>query len=501
MAKEGVGSELKLLSRHSSIYGLTTILQRLAAFILLPIYTRYLTPADYGVLDLLYLTTAYIGMTMEMGVTAAMSRFYFDSDKQEDRNLVVSTTFLGFGLGSLVFLMIFLAGSKLLTSLIFSESRYAGYMILALIGLGLDMFNRIGYTYLRIRKRSFTLMVVSLGRLILTIGFTVLFLVKYHMGIGAMLWGTIIAYTAQVLFLIPYTLRETGLHYSWSKMKEMIQFGLPLVPSEIMAYIVNTSDRYFLNAFHGLTVTGLYSIAYRFGVLINRFVANPFNQIWLPRRFEMFQHEDSEWIFSRIFTYFCVLVCFGGLGISVLTKDVLCLITEKSYWSAYIVVPILVLSYCIASFHMHFNIGILIKKKTKYILYINAITAAINLTLNYFLIRPLGIWGAAWATLLSFMVKSSLIYLFSNRLVKIVFERLRLVKTFAFAGILYWPISQIEVGNSVANLSLKSAACLAYPALLLVTGFFTRDEIKKGLEMGREILGKFIPRFRKTQRQ
>ena len=99
MAKT-VASELKVISRHSSIYGLSNILNRIVSFILLPVYTHYLTPADYGLMDLLYFTTAFIGMVLEMGINSAVSRFYFESEDQKKRNLIISTAFYGFGVGS-----------------------------------------------------------------------------------------------------------------------------------------------------------------------------------------------------------------------------------------------------------------------------------------------------------------------------------------------------------------------------------------------------------------
>jgi O-antigen/teichoic acid export membrane protein len=122
---QSVGSELKLLSRHSSIYGLSNVLNRIVSFILLPLYTHYLSPADYGVMDLLYFTTAFVGIVLDMGINSAVSRFYFDSDDQTRRNRVVTSAFYGFGIGSTIIILLLISGSKFMTELIFDDDLYS----------------------------------------------------------------------------------------------------------------------------------------------------------------------------------------------------------------------------------------------------------------------------------------------------------------------------------------------------------------------------------------
>jgi len=496
MAKT-VTSELKVISRHSSIYGLSNILNRVVSFILLPVYTHYLTPADYGLMDLLYFTTAFIGMVLEMGINSAVSRFYFESEDQKKRNLVVSSAFYGFGVGSTIIVLIFIAGSRYLTELIFQESTYTNLMIIALAGLALEIYIQAAYTYIRVRQRSHVLMIISVVRLAMQLSLNILFVVYFEMGVLGILLGTLISNFILVLFLVPYVLRETGFGFSREKLMEMIRFGLPLIPSNIMSYIVNVSDRYFLNAFTNLSMTGIYTLGYRFGILVNEFVASPFGQIWMPRRFEYFQKEDSERIFARIFTYFCLASFFVGLGISVLTKDVIQIISDKAYWDAYMVVPVIIMSYIIASFQMHFNIGILIKKKTKYIMYINITTAIANLILNYFLIKEYNIWGAAYATIISFILKTTLFYIISNRLIKIAIEWRRILKILLVAGAMYWSITLIETGQPILNFVIKLLVCLTYPFILYLIRFFEGDELKEGWSIVRPYAARVIPWMKK----
>jgi len=514
-----VAAELKVVSKHSSIYGLANLLNRGVSLLLLPLYTHYLSPADYGTLSLLYFTTAFIGMIVDMGIGAAMSRFYFDSDEQSERNLAVSSAMYGFGVGSGVLILFFISISGFLSDLVFRATsqmnfvilflsklsgatpvplpqNYTGLLILSLVGLALDIFINVSYNYLRIRQRSIRLTAVALSRLVMQIGLNVLFIVGLGWGVAGILTSSVIANTVLVSYLVPSTIREVGGRFSWPKLKAMITYGLPLIPSNILAYIVNVSDRFFVNAYVGLSQTGLYSLGYRFGVLVNEFVSSPFAQIWLPRRFEMFQKEGSERIFSRIFTYFCAAMFFAGLGISVATKDIIRIMSEKAFWDAYLVVPVLVLSYVVSSFQMHFNVGILFKKKTKYLMYINFVSGGVNIALNFLMISRWGMWGAAWATLICFVIKVAMIFVVGNRLVKIAIEWLRVFKVVIVATALYALISLIETGLPVLNLTIKCTACFAYPFALYAIKFFEPGELEKGWALARPYLGKVIPRFR-----
>ena len=495
----GVKSELKILSKHSSIYGMANILNRIVAFVLLPFYTHYLTPEDYGVMDLIYFTTTFLGFVIGAGINLAIVRFYFDAEEQSERNLAVSTAFYGFGASSLIATAVLVSFSSFVNGLLFPEHDYTDLVIIGLVGLGVDIYIQVGFTYLRIRQRSLKLMLISLSRLFLQLSLNILFIAYFGMGVMGILLATLIVNSLLALYMVPDILRETGIRFSKAKLKAMFKYGLPMIPSDVFAYIVNVSDRYFVNHYIGLTQTGLYTLGYRFGILINTFVAAPFAQIWVPRRFEMFKKDNSGHIFGRIFTYFCLVMCFGGVWISIVTKDIIILMTEESYWNASMVVPVIVLSYIVARFELHFNLSILIRKKTSYMLYINLASAAVNLILNYFLIRSYGVWGAAYATLATFSFKALLMYFISNRLIPIVMEKVRLLNLFALAGFLYWLLTYIETGYPILNIALKSVGCLAYPGALLLLRFFEPDEIREARQLLKEILSKIKRMIRRDR--
>jgi len=476
---ESVAKEAKVIARHTAVYGLANVLDRAISFLMLPVYTRFLTPSDYGILELIHMTVTLMAVTLGLGIEAAVSRFYFDHEGTEKRNLVVSSALLGYSAVACLFVIAILPFSGTFARLILDSTDLGHLFAVALIGLGVSFIQPINLAYLRVRQKSGTLMAVQVSKSLFGLSLIILLVVVKEMGVYGVLLGTMISDLTATVVLTAITLRRTKLRVDWSLLKAMIKFGLPLVPSNLSAYIVQASDRWFVKEYVNMTYTGLYSIGYKFGTLVHQFVTSPFIQIWTPRRFEHFNREGSEYVFARIFTYFCAVSLFVGLMISLLAKETIRIMTTEAFYSAYQVVPVIVLAYIVFSFHYHFNIGILMKKATKYIAYINVANGILNLILNVILIRQFGIWGAAFATLICFVFKASLTFYFSNRFYRILIEWRRLIILFGGAFALYFSGSLIDTGSLWIDIAAKVAVGLSYPVLLYLMRMFDSSELAK----------------------
>lgn len=462
--------------RHSLVYGFGNLLNYIAAFLLLPVYTRYLTPTDYGIKELVGLSTDVIGILLATGISSAMYRFYFEYDDVKDRNEVISTTIIFLGLfgGLMVFLLHFT--TPVMADYILDSTKLSSYFSISFTSMWFQMLVQVGYDYLRANQRSLTFISLSFSKLILSIGLNVYFVIFKSMGVMGILVSTLITAVLMSLILTFPLLIRVGFRFSFSKAKEMLKFGLPMVPSQLGAFVVHLSDRFFLKAFTSIADTGIYSLGYRFGTIPNNFVSGPFNQVWFPRRLELYKKPNSERIFGQVFTYFLFAMFFAGLGISILTKDVLRIISAREYWEAYRIVPIIVLATTVFSLHYHFNIGIMIRKKTKYLAYINFSNGCLILILNYFMIKPFGVYGAAYATLIAFIYKVTLTYYFSTKYYKIYFELLRIAKLTGVAAFLFGVSTFVDFNSIIMDVSIKSLLLLSFPLMLYSIGFFHPQE-------------------------
>ncbi|OGC91171.1 MAG: hypothetical protein A2W25_10300 [candidate division Zixibacteria bacterium RBG_16_53_22] len=474
-----ITSEAKVLTRHSLIYGMAPVLSGIVGFIMLPIYTRNLTPADYGVLELISITTTVLSYIVGVGIQAAVSRFYFDFQEIDERRRVVSTAYLGYGSITLVVVAALLPFSPLLARHILGSADMGLLFVVALISLALDIVMQIGFSFLRVEQKSLFVTTLAITRTTLALSLNIYFIIIAHKGVMGILLSTLITSLIFTAILTYYTLKKCGPGINLPLLGKMIRFGLPLMPSDISAYVVHASDRFFLKSYSDMSITGIYSLGYKIGTLVNQFITAPFMQIWGPRRYENFEDGDSEAIYARIFTYFIGLNLFAGLGISLFSKEAIRIIADESYWSAYKVVPIVSLAYVIFSFNYHFNVGIIMKKATKYIAYVNISNGALNLALNFIFIKRYGIWGAAGATLACFIYKNALMYFFSNRLHKIQIEWRRLGTLFAVSILCYFLGILVATGSMWSDIAVKGLVCLVFPLILYLFKFFTIDELRK----------------------
>jgi O-antigen/teichoic acid export membrane protein len=438
---QSLKSELKILGRHSFVYSLSNILGRMVSFILLPLYTRYLTPGDYGVLEILYFVSSIISIL----------------------SLIVSL------------LLYFVSGTT--SELVFGSREYLPHFQILYITLFTEFTIQFSLAYFRVEKRSTIILVFSLIRTVLTLSLNILFLVHYNLGAKGILLGSLVANGLTGIVMVFMVLWKTGFGFSPPLVRDMLLFGLPLIPSRIAAYIIIASDRYFIKEFVSLNRTGIYSLGYKLGSMMSQFITSPFIQIWFPRRFEHFNRGDSERIFAKIFTYFTAMLVFTSLGVALFAREIVMIMTTAPYWDAYKIVPLIVLAHIFHSFYYHFSVGITYYKKTKYFAYINIYTGILNLILNYFLITSFGIWGAAYSTLITYVIRAMLVYYYSNKLFPIIFEKIRIYKIIFSAGAIYFMGTFISVDNLLYSIVLKSVMLAAFPLLLYLTKFFSRQEI------------------------
>jgi O-antigen/teichoic acid export membrane protein len=477
-----LGNESRLLAKHSIIYGLGNALNSLVAILLLPIYTRYLSPTDYGVKELVALSTDVVGILLSTAISSAVYRFYFEYEDQKNRNEVISTGIISIGTLLLVAVLFLSLSTRTMAKYILDSPDLYRFFQVSFISLWFQSIAGIGINYLRAMQKSILYVSISFGRLVVAILLNIYFVIFLGMGVMGILLSTLIASGILCISLTVPILAQVGVRFSREKLLNMVRFGLPLIPSQLGAFVVHLSDRFFIKGYCSIADAGLYSLGYRFGTIPSNFISSPFNQIWEPRRLELYKQEGSEKVFGRVFTYFLFLMLFTGLAVSVLTRDILMIISDEKFWPAYRIVPIIVLANIVFAMHYHFNIGIIISKKTKYLAYINFSNGIFILLLNVVLIKNYGVYGAAFATLIAFIYKVSLTYYFSMKIYKIYFEFARIAKMFLAATLIYIASCMIDSRILAIDVVLKSATILIFPFLLYLMKFFTDYEKKKATE-------------------
>src|SRR4051812_1320500 len=186
------GKELKFLLRHSSIYGLGNVLSRVVAFLMLPLYTRYLTPTDYGMLELIDVTTGMIAIVIGLGLDAAVSRFYYESPDEKDRRAVLSTAYWLAGLLALVGVTMAATFSAPLAKLVLNSASNGRLFLVAFTTLVVAIIVELDLLYLRLNYKSVLFNAVSLVSLVLGVSLNILFIVFFHWGVFGILMTSLL---------------------------------------------------------------------------------------------------------------------------------------------------------------------------------------------------------------------------------------------------------------------------------------------------------------------
>jgi len=453
-------------------------------FFLIPIYTRYLTPADYGVLELLQVTVGIIGPLSGMGLGTALL-FFFSSrrDDVEGRKEIISTVliFLAATSSCLVLALMLRAGS--FSSLLFHSDQYTFYFRVMFLSLLLGTLGGVPMAVFRARGESGKYTLFTLARFIVTTGLYIYFIVSLRMGVLGILLGGLIASATFCAILLPQITRGLKPRFSKSLLKEMLGYGLPLVPVAFLAWIMAASDRYFLQIFRGSTEVGLYSLGYKFGGVLHGLVLGPFQLAWLPFLLSIRQERNAKEIYASVLTYFTVIAMFVALALSILSKEVLMVMATPPFYGAYQVVPLITLAFLFNGCFSCVNAGIYLEKKTKYIPFIIGAGAALNLGLNYLLIPTYGMMGAAIATVSSYALLLVVALFVSRRFYPISYEWSRIGRIFLAAGLVYLGSMFITNDSPIIAGVLKALTLLGFPALLFAFRFFKPEEITRIKEL------------------
>jgi len=274
-------------------------------------------------------------------------------------------------------------------------------------------------------------------------------------------------------------LRGIPLKFSFKEAKELLSFGLPIIPAGIASLILSLSDRYFLKHYSTLAQVGLYSLGYRFGEFI-LFFAWAFQTAWPQFLFSNEKSPDAKTLYSKVTTYLLFVIVWVCLGVSMLAEEVIKIMAAPGFWEAYKVVPWIALSQVFLGLNLIGAVGINLKKKTGWLPLTYWIAAAVNLTLNYLFIPTYGMMGAAWATLAAYIIQFSLSFLISMKYYAIPYEYSRILKIAVIGLALYLVSCLVNFDSFVISAIFKIFLLLMYPLLLFVSGFFVQKELFYG---------------------
>ncbi len=475
--------QLKRLGKHSAIYGLGGLVSRILAILLLPLYTRYLHPSDYGAIETLVAASAVLVTLLRAGISSAFFRFYFDAEDDAGRTRVVRTAFWFTMTMSTAALVAGLSVAGPISQALFSSGDRAGLVRAACVGLWAQMNYEQITSLFRVEERSTQFAIASISNVLITIVMTIVLVVGFNQHALGVIVGNFIGTLAVYVVLLAYRRYQLGLEFDRQLLRDMNRFGMPLVPSALFLWGINFADRLFLIKYSGQGEVGLYSIGVRLASAIV-FLQFAFRTAWPAFAYSIKSDEEAKQTYAWVLTYLVLITCWISMALGVLSPWLARLLTQPQFYEGARVVSLLAFAGAAFTAYTVVAIGVGRARKTQFNWVVTGLAGALNIGLNFLLIPPYGMIGAAIATLIAYVLMFVLMTLNAQRVFPAPYQWRRVATA---AGVAV----ALDVAGEWAGLGLGVAVALviAYPVALGALGFYSPGERRRIAQLAR----RFVP--------
>ncbi|MBE6589290.1 MAG: hypothetical protein E7643_03850 [Ruminococcaceae bacterium] len=386
----------KLLS-NAGIIGIGTFASKLLVFLLMPLYTAWLTTGEYGAAEVITSLSNFLIPLAAVGVSTGIFRFAAEREADKEAVFSSSIALLGIGLGA------FLTLSPLLLLVDYCRE----YVWLVVLYVFFADLQAVAAQYLRAIDRTALFAGQGILNTVLTVLFNVLFLFFFDMGVTGYVLSVVLGNVFTTLFMafrarLWQVFRPSKINRAL--MGELLRFSLPLIPTTVCWLVTDLSDRTMVTYFWGEDVNGIYSAAYKIPTVIN-LVSGVFLQAWqFSAISESSNEEECSRFYSRVFSSFLSVVTIGTAGLILLSRPLSSVLLNEAYWDARLYMPVLLCAACAEAVVSFLASVYLVRKKSGHSFVTALIGALSNIVLNLILIPVMGALGAAVATLASYLL-------------------------------------------------------------------------------------------------
>lgn len=429
-------SVFKKLFKQTFIYGLATVLPRVLAVILVPLYTTVMLPEEYGVYATLMAYLILGNVLLSYGMETAFFRFITKDGNQQ--KIVQSTTLTSITVSTFLFLGITLLFTNQIATVSEFQPEYITYGVLILV---LDALVVLPFAWFRVNERPMRYAVIKIFNVVINLAFNLFFLLLLpKLAENGSFWNSfwfpenkvayvfianLIASAVTLLVLLPLYVK-IGFGFNKTIWKQMMKYAIPVLIAGIAFSVNEAFDRillkYLLPENIAETQVGLYSACYKLGMFMTLFVM-AFRLGIEPFFFNHSGHENAKNTYATITKYFTLFGCLILLVV-VVYIDVFkrILIPNSQYWEALKIVPLILLANLFLGIYHNLSVWYKVTDRTKFGAYISVFAAIVTLVLNYVLIPIIGYMGSAIATLAAYGSMMVLSYLYGRKYYDVPYE-------------------------------------------------------------------------------
>ena len=463
---------LRRLATTGAAYTAASIISKLIAVALLPLYTRYLTPSDYGAAEVMFSAVVAMSIIIRLGVVEALLRFYYKEGEDPDK--VVSTSFATLFWAGLISVIVLFPFAGQISELLLGEPN-ATLARIAIPGLFVLTLSEYLLTIFRLDERARAFFVVTMLSVLITIPVTVILVVPLDLGAEGLLLGSYGTGLGVVLGLIFYHRHRLRLLPDRPLLKRMMAFGLPTMPAELSLYSLSFIDRILIARTLGLAEAGLYSIAIKMSQGIAVLVRG-FQLAFPPLAYSIQDDDEARRAYSAVVTWFVLIMSFVVSFLWLIAPWIVGLLAAPEFAEAADVVGPVSAGAALYALYMVLLVVLGRTGRTEYNLPATGAGLIANVGLNLLLLPVWGLIGAGVSLVASYLVVVVLMYVFTQRLFPVPYEWLRLARVLLATAALV-AIGEVFVpDDGLPWLAVRLLLVGALPFVLLLTGFFTAEE-------------------------
>lgn len=458
-------SKSKELAKNTIIITVGKICTQFISFLLLPIYTSYLTTEQYGVVDLVTTYVQLLFPILFFQIDQAIFRFLIDQRKnQEKKEVLISSTFAFYIFQTISISILFLI------SLFWFRNEYRWFLYLNLLGTGLSA---IMLQFSRGLGDNLTYSIASFIAGVSAIILNIIFIVPLAMGAEGMMIATFISHILCSAF-IAYRLKiHQYLHafrISRVQIKELLKYAFPLIPNAISWWLVNASDRTIVLFFLGTSANGILAASHKFSTVFTT-AYSVFNMSWTESITLHFGEEDRDSFFSSTFDTVYRLFAAGCIGIIAFMPFVFSFFIKEQFAEAYYQIPIYMIAGLFSVIVGLYSVIYIAVKKTSEIAKTSILAGVINIIVNLLLIRHIGLYAASISSAVSYAAMAVYRAIDSRRYVNHKINYYILISSFVLLCITFYGY---YCGDKLTKISI---AILAVAYAIIINYQFTRRVI------------------------
>jgi O-antigen/teichoic acid export membrane protein len=471
---------LRRLLTTTAAYQVGDVVSKIFAVALLPVYTRHVAQAQYGVAELLMTGIVLFSILVRLGVGEALVRYHYVDEDQSRRDALARRA-VGFLLVATTLCAIPLALLAGPLSQLVLGFRDTTVFLIAVLGLWTFTNLELAYSLLRVDERARAYAVTTLANVLLTISFTVVLVVFREQQARGLLLGNYGASTIVLLglwFSMRARLRPRrggADHPGLQRLGHLLRFGLPTVPADASVYALNLVDRYYLFHRYGAATAGVYSIAVKLAG-VTAFVARAFQYAWPPLAYSIRDDAEAARFYAFVATYYLAVTGWAVAGLLLLGRWFTRLLAAPGFFEAHTALPWIALGWSLYGLFVIFVAIAGRAEVTTRNFPAAAVGLAVNVVLLLVLTPGLGIAGAGLALAGAYVAMLVAMRLLTRRLFQVAFEWRRIAQLALVLGGLAGAGELLLPASGATGFLARAALTLALPLVLAATGFFRAEE-------------------------